>query len=200
MYLHYLLTQDEDSLLSNFYQAQVDNPVPGDWVNQVTRDLENIELKLSMDDIKNISKEVLQKEVKECVEKAAFKYLLAEKGKREKVKYVEHNDMKMETYLCPSDMTTQEAKFLFLLRTKMVDVKVNFKNMYQDKMCPFCKSSEDTQEHVLECSFLAQNNNILMSEKPDLKWIWSDDIKKQKEIVKIFRSVWKIQMKAVKKL
>ena len=53
-----------------------------------------------MEDIKNMSKVALQKEVKECVEKAAFECLLAEKGKRDKVKHVEHNEMKIENYLC----------------------------------------------------------------------------------------------------
>ena len=60
MYLHYLLTQDEDSLLSSFFMAQRENPVSGDWTEQVKMDLEKIKLNMTLEAIQMISKEEFQ--------------------------------------------------------------------------------------------------------------------------------------------
>ena len=128
MYLHYLLTQDEDALLSRFFKAQIENPVAGDWIEQIKIDMEEIKLNLTMDAIKMLSKEVLQKQLKVAVQKAAFKYLIGEKEKRNKVKHVDHTHLRLQPYLCPGILEIQEAKLLFQLRTRMIDVRENFKN------------------------------------------------------------------------
>ena len=166
MYLHYLLTQDEDSLLSSFFHAQWDSPVPGDWTEQVKKDLELIKLDLALEAIKVISKDAFQKLVKVAIHKAAFVYLNSEKQKRDKVKHVEHRYLKLQPYLCPGQLEIKEAKLLFQLRTKMVDVRENFKNKYPDTMCPVCMGiCRDSQEHVLECSVLLLNCNIVAKTK-----------------------------------
>ena len=45
MYLQYLLQQEEDSLLKTFFVAQMENPVKGDWILQVRKDMEEVEIK-----------------------------------------------------------------------------------------------------------------------------------------------------------
>ena len=35
-FLHYILNEDEDSLLRRFFTAQQESPVRGDWVMKVT--------------------------------------------------------------------------------------------------------------------------------------------------------------------
>ena len=110
MYLHYLLTQDEDSLLSSFFHAQWDSPVPGDWTEQVKKDLELIKLDLALEAIKVISKDAFQKLVKVAIHKAAFVYLNSEKQKRDKVKHVEHRYLKLQPYLCPGEFEIKEGQ------------------------------------------------------------------------------------------
>ena len=43
MYLQYFLQQEEESLLKNFFKAQMENPVKSDWTMQVLKDLEEDE-------------------------------------------------------------------------------------------------------------------------------------------------------------
>ena len=45
MFLHYILSQTEDSLIKNFFVAQLENSSKTDWTSQVQRDLEEIEIK-----------------------------------------------------------------------------------------------------------------------------------------------------------
>ena len=146
MYLHYLLTQDEDSLLSSFFHAQWESPVPGDWTEQVKKDLELIKLDLALEAIKVISKDAFQKLVKVAIHKAAFVYLNSEQQKRDKVKHVEHRYLKLQPYLCPGKFEIKEAKLLFQLKTKIIDVREKVKNKYPDTMCPvsmgICRDSQ----------------------------------------------------------
>ena len=54
---------------------------------------------------------------------------------------------------------------MFSFRTRMVDVKCNYKNKYTDHSCPLCKIEEDTQEHLLACSVInTQPSEVLYTD------------------------------------
>ena len=74
-FLWYLLNLNEDSLLSQFFQAQCDSPTKGDWVSSVYQDLEDLGLKLNFDQIKTCSKEAFKDIVKKNIKIAAWKML-----------------------------------------------------------------------------------------------------------------------------
>ena len=42
------------------------------------------------------------------------------------------------------------TNIIFKARTRMLQVKENYRNMFQDTICRMCKAEEETQEHVLE--------------------------------------------------
>ena len=60
-FLHYILNENEDSLLQNFFEAQEKSPVKGDWVLRVKKDLEELELNLTFLEIARTPKSVLKK-------------------------------------------------------------------------------------------------------------------------------------------
>ena len=68
MYLHYILTLNEEELLVKIYKAQKKTPCKGDWCLQVQQDLEDFEMVLSESEISAISKERFKKIVKENIE------------------------------------------------------------------------------------------------------------------------------------
>ena len=55
--------------------AQLENPSKNDWSEQVLKDLEDLNLHLSIDDIKEMSETVFKDKVKKSVKSAAFQYL-----------------------------------------------------------------------------------------------------------------------------
>ena len=87
MFLHYILNQKENSLIFKFFKAQLENPVKGDWCEMVNLDLREINLQLSMDEIRGLSIESFRKQVKKAIDKAAFKWLIEEKTKSQKSKF-----------------------------------------------------------------------------------------------------------------
>ena len=80
---------------------------------------------------------------------------------------------------------------MFQLRTRMIDVRVNFKNRHSDTICPVCGLSEDEQKHVLECEVLLSNISDITTEKIDYEDIFHCDISKQTNILRIFHNLWK---------
>ena len=66
-FLHYILNENEDSLLQNFFEAQEKSPVKGDWVLRVKKDLEELGLNLTFLEIARTQKSDLKKILKEKV-------------------------------------------------------------------------------------------------------------------------------------
>ena len=56
-FLHHILCEDKDSLLSRFFQAQCSEPIKGDWISTVKKDLENLNINLSFEEISKLSKQ-----------------------------------------------------------------------------------------------------------------------------------------------
>ena len=141
MYLQYLLKEDENSLLHQFFKAQADDPIRGEWFVQVKEDMKSIKLNISFDEIKIMSKEVFKKKVSSAVQKAGFWFLSSEKLKMSKVMSVQHESLSLQEYFHPSFLNIQEAKILFRMRSIMVDVKMNFKKKYTDTLCLVFKTA-----------------------------------------------------------
>ena len=198
MFLQYLLQEEESSLLHRFFKAQSENPDRGDWVDQIKKDLDETKLDIPMEEIRKMSIEVFRNKVSVAVQNAAFKYLNVEKLKMSKIMYVKHEKFEIQQYFQPSGMNIDETQLLFQLRSRMVDVKINFKNKYDDTLCPLCKSADDTQEHVFSCIKLVTNKNIIIDS--DIKYIhiFHSDVNKQYSALRMFNSLWIERKKLLK--
>ena len=66
--------------------------------------------------------------------------------------------IKRERYM---DILQQErVRVLFKVRTQMISVRNNFKNKYEDLMCPKCKKEIDDEKHLFtKCEKLADIQN-----------------------------------------
>ena len=191
MFLHYILHQNESSLLFKFFNAQLDNPVKGDWSEQVLLDLKEINLQLTLEEIKNLSKETFRVKLKKAIDGAALKWLIEEKEKKSKIKSLNYEQLKMQSYLGGSDLETSDKKFLFQMRCRMIDVKSNYKNNHSDLSCALCGTREDDQKHVMECPILINNTSDISTGNMNYDDIFGDDVIKQAKIVRIFRNLWK---------
>ena len=85
-----------------------------------------------MDEIQGMSREQLRKVVKKAIEIEALKYLTSEKVNHKKVAHISHKKLELQDYLKPTNMSVDEAKFMFLARTRMLDIKTNFKQQFRE--------------------------------------------------------------------
>ena len=200
LFLHYILNEDAQSLISQFFEAQNSQPLKDDWSAQVFQDLQVLEIHLTLKQIKNSSREQFKKLIDQLIHKAAFKYLLENQKKSSKVLHIRYEELKMQTYLQSKLVNQYSAKFIFNLRSRMLDVAKNYPNKTKSKICPVCKdpNSEDTQEHILNCPSLFTNELIQESNTPRYQDLFENDVKKQLLVSKIIETKFKTRKKILR--
>ena len=185
-FLHYILNEDENSLIFTFFMAQLEQPSRQDWCQTVIEDLKTLKINLTLNELRNLEKSKFKKLIKDKIEEEALKYLNSIKAKHSKVLHIKHSKMMVQDYLRPEDtISINEAKFLFLLRTRMLDVRANFEGKYKDLMCPACKLVEDTQPHLIECSKLSDDD--LVEKLPEYNDLFGDDLEPKVNTSRIIR-------------
>ena len=55
-FLYYIVKQNRESLIAKVFEIQCKNPTQKDWVTTVKKDLEEINLDIKIEDIKNMEK------------------------------------------------------------------------------------------------------------------------------------------------
>jgi hypothetical protein len=76
--------------------ARLENPVKGDWILQAKKDLDEVNVAVDMEEIKNMSQENFKQKVKAAVNKAAFNYLSVEKARLSKIRDIPHEDLELQ--------------------------------------------------------------------------------------------------------
>ena len=188
MFFHSILHEEHTSMIYRFLQAQMQTPVKGDWIIDVRKNLEELEITDTVDQIQSMSKLKFQKMVNKAVRKNTFKVLTDVKNSHKKVKHIKFENLEMQKYLKSKFLSNYEAKFAFNARCRMLDVKCNFSQSHKELFCPVCKKAEneDTQSHLLVCQSLEEQNTLVSGE---LKYehLFSKKTEKQVTMVKILK-------------
>jgi hypothetical protein len=66
----------------------------------------------------------------------------------------------MQEYLLGWNKNINVSKFIFKARSKTLDIKMQKKWKYEDKLCSGCKVREETGEEILSCWFLGKEENV----------------------------------------
>ena len=198
LFLHYILNEDDQSLIYKFYRAQESKSNSNDWCRTVQENLEFLEIMLTSDQIKMCSKQQFKTLVNSSIEEKCLNYLNKEKEKLSKVGHVSHSELKLQNYLQPNKCNNNIAKFTFLLRSRMLEVGSNFKNKFENNFCPICedKTTKDSQQHMMICPLLMKNQiskNILRYDS-----LFEDCVEKQLEVAKLIETNYRKRKEILK--
>ena len=94
MYLHNILQKDGSELIRKVYEAQKDNPTPGDFCELVRDDCRDIDLNMSDEEIAKHTKKQFKNLVKNKVRDAAFSYLTMLKNYHSKMQGLSYKSLK----------------------------------------------------------------------------------------------------------
>ena len=72
MFLHYILNEEQDALVNHVLQAQIMADSKNDFIQEVENYMEELEIYLSLEDIKKFPKETLRKFVNKQVHERAL--------------------------------------------------------------------------------------------------------------------------------
>ena len=156
------------------------------YVDLQNRDKNKLEVKMQkIQESKNMSYE---KEINELIEK--YNIDISTKGENSaaiknhiKNKIMEINDKELEEEIKIGKKTKMmnevnrkyieifqfdEARAIFMMLTRMIDVKANFKNKYRNLECEICRVEENTQ-HLFKCKkYHGLNENIKGETLPEV--------------------------------
>ena len=89
-------------------------------------------------------------------------------------------ELEMQPYLKSKVIYKEQAQTIFRYRTRMVDVKNNFKNGNLTTSCLLCLKQnnieEDTQQHLLKCPTVHKEDPKLISNTVNYNDIFSRNI------------------------
>ena len=122
----------------------------------------------------------------------ALEELNSIKARHSKVLHIVHRKLTIQNYLGGTDTSSLESKFLFALRSRMVDLKANYRDKYGDNICPCCQDTEDTQEHLLHCEML-QEKSSLVDTLPTYQDLFSENLVKQVRVCRIIMKRFEIR-------
>ena len=187
LFLHYILNQDPDSMIYRFLMTQMKNRKKQDWSTQVLKDLEDLKVKDDLQQIKQTKKLTFKNMIEKAITETAFQELQKQKVNHSKVKDIKHQIFQMQKYLkaCNVKITKEEAQEIFKLRSRVTDVKCNFKGKFDNLECDGCKMEDESQQHIiLNCKILSEKH------EGDMKYedIFDGNVRKKVEIAKQFIS------------
>ena len=107
---------------------------------------EELDIKLNFDQIKSHTKEAFKK---------AFEYLKNLQQTHSKARPLQYAKLMLQDYLkSENKMSIKEKAFIFAVRTRMINVKSNFKVGQKDLKCRLCNNHEEDQQGLLICRAL----------------------------------------------
>ena len=186
MFLFYILKQSPNSMINRFFESQKNHETSKDWVSTVRRDLREIQIDLSFEEIKLMKKQEFKNIVKRKIEVNAKKKLEEKKSNHSKVKNLKHGYFGMQKYLKQSKMqiSVEEMQLIFKLRSRVTNVRMNFKGMHEEWTCQVCQEDNETQEHIVqECKKM----NINDLEKIEYEKINHGNVEEMLKIARKFK-------------
>ena len=180
LFLKTILEEKEDSTIQRFLMLQFENPTKGDWASSCMQDLKDLEINLSLKEIREISKYTFLNLIKNSIQNKAFEYLI--RNRRSKGHEIEYTELRMAEYLTPGyeNVTIKDQRNIFAMRNRMVEIKENFRKGKQAEKCA-CGLLE-SMKHIYTCTFYNKEHKIEI----EYEEIFKENVQKQLKVSKIF--------------
>ena len=118
--------------------------------------------------------------------------------KHSKSGYLKSSPVMVASNLVDSNFTKKEAQLLFKLRSKTLNVKLNFQPQenahLQENLCRTCHLFPETQGHLLQCPQIVQHLNTICPVKSSIEENWMyGSLENQLKISRIYIQIMDIR-------
>ena len=194
MYLWHLLRRTSNELINKVYVAQKCETTKGDWAKIIEEEKIKYNLTESNEQILKMSKQKFRKKVKQKILSHAVKYLKEIAEPHSKSIGIRHNSFKRQPYFQDRRFSKDDVQLLFALRTKMLECKSNYSELFNKKLhCRLCNAPDviENEDHLLVCTVLENEATTVQ---------FSDvygSVNEQYEAIKIFKKVvrkWRVYL------
>ena len=134
------------------------------WKKEIDQLLTKYEI--TEEEIINRKRNVVKKIINQKVKRKFFNELILEGIKKKKVYfYLKHAYKNRKDKNKPNSpnhkLSRTQLNTMMATKTRMLDMKTNYRAKYQDTLCRHCGKETETQDHILqECDYTTQNRTI----------------------------------------
>ena len=187
LFMQHILQQTEDSTINRFFKLQLEMPTRGDWAAMCLKDLDELDIKESLESIRLMNKNKFSSILRDKTRISSLKYLTEKQGT--KGKEIQYEKIEMSEYLLPfnNKLTIEGKRRLFSARNKMVNISSNFSSSKLVTNC-ICGEQESMQHIYNTCKMLTIDENSLPYEK-----IYFGQVNEQIEICQSWKKKKEIQ-------
>jgi hypothetical protein len=187
MYLWQILTRNENELIHKVYSVQSLQTTKGDWFQILNQVKEILSIEKSDEEISCMKKDAFKSYIDKKTQLKAFEYLKKIARKHSKSEFTwAQSKFDQQQYLSDARFSKQDIQLLFALRTRMIDVKTNFRNLYDNNLdCQTCseKCIED-ENHLLVCENLKNEESV----QANFSQVYGS-VEDQLNVIKIFKKI-----------
>ena len=160
MYLHKAFTSKTRINDISHIQIEKYNNNRENIINHNITFLEKYNINEIKETISLMAKSKWKKIVKTKIEEKANEIYKNECEKLKKLKCLNQYKAKIKRERYMDILQQERVRVLFKVRTRMISVRNNFKNKYEDLMCPRCKKEIDDEKHLFtKCEKLVDIQN-----------------------------------------
>ena len=175
-FLHSIIN-GESKILKDILYQQIELPGPT-WIYNLKNIMNEMNIPTDFLEIEQISKYKMKKLIKNKI---------WQKQQLELQTYIEnsHKCIKLKTNIFQPkkyliELSPNNAKTILLARLRMINIKTNFKNKYDNLKCTFCAEDDETLDHLITCKKLPEKCKILKQLNAHTIYddLYGDDIEK----------------------
>ena len=174
-----ILEQDSSSRILKFLNLQLQNPSKTDWVSTCMNDLKDLNINLTLKEIKDMTGSKYREIIRLKCNELAYNYLMKRKGS--KGKEIVYTRIQMSSYLQPNyELEIDEQKKIFEMRNKMTFIPANYPGKNKNEKKCVCEQLEN-MDHIYLCTKLNTTEIKVQYDE-----IYNGNIKNMKMILKRF--------------
>ena len=181
-------------MMYKVFKATCENPLKKDFVQTCKKYMEILDIKLTFEEIREMSNMSFKKLVKQKTEEAGLKYLITEKNKQSKIANLEYCKLEMQEYLLSGNRNTKLAKLIFKARGRNLEIKMHKRWRYEDVTCVGCGENIENEEELLSCEGFCDEKNR-HSEKVPYSWLYSDSVSKMQKVAQSLQNRLRVRKK-----
>ena len=170
-------------MIYKVFKATSENPVKNDFVETCKKYIKQLDIKLTFEEISEMSSNRFKNIVKQKTEEAGFNHLLKEKNKQKKIVDIEYKKLEMQEYLKEGNRNTRMSKIIFKARGKNLEIKMHKKWRYSDVICVGCGEKVESEEELLLCDGFLGNKEI-PTENIKYSWLFGSSVSLMVKVAK----------------
>ena len=151
MFLWHLLHRDNGELISKVYSAQECEINKGDWAQIIQQERVKYSVTETDEQISKLSKPKFRKVIKQKIKAYAIQYLDKMSEPHSKSARIKNKSLKKQSYFQDRRFSKEDVQLLFTLRTKMIECKSNFSELFNKQLqCRLCnlEGSVENEDHL----------------------------------------------------